>query len=223
MFTKRILLAACTGLAASAGFGMTLPDGTPVQELTGDALWGCQVHLCLANPNGPKAVAECVPPIDRLIRECFKPKPRHRRPFPTCAQAGPGSYARVTSSPWDPCPLKGLVPAKRGWIAEGRSAPAGRRRHWRAADGFVLTDKPAWNSGGEPMPEEEGSAGGDGIGTMACVRGEPAGSYVEHEDGSEWSRTVTVYEEIFWQKPQPRTAVDIYVDGRHWNRTHFSW
>ena len=28
--------------------------------------WGCQVMLCMSNPAGPMAVAECVPPMQRL-------------------------------------------------------------------------------------------------------------------------------------------------------------
>lgn len=46
--------------------------------------WGCQVMLCMSNPAGPMAVAECVPPMQRLYdamsRKGFK--------WPTCDQAG---------------------------------------------------------------------------------------------------------------------------------------
>ena len=41
--------------------------------------WGCQVLLCLANPSGPTAVGECVPPISKLWDAL-----RHFKPFPTC-------------------------------------------------------------------------------------------------------------------------------------------
>src|SRR5205814_2149317 len=44
--------------------------------------WGCEVLLCLANPNGPTAVAPCVPPIRRLWRELAR-----GHAFPTCAMA----------------------------------------------------------------------------------------------------------------------------------------
>lgn len=30
--------------------------------------WGCEVLLCMSNPAGPTAVAQCVPPISRLWR-----------------------------------------------------------------------------------------------------------------------------------------------------------
>lgn len=43
--------------------------------------WGCEVLLCLSNPNGPTAVAECKPPIEKLWKELAKLKPK----FPTCS------------------------------------------------------------------------------------------------------------------------------------------
>lgn len=64
--------------------------------------YGCEVLLCLANPNGPKAVSQCVPPIDRLFRDLAR-----GRGFPTCNMAiGPNgrSYATPISSVYDACP-----------------------------------------------------------------------------------------------------------------------
>src|SRR5262245_40805972 len=64
--------------------------------------WGCEVLLCLANPNGPEAVAPCVPPIERLWSELAR-----GHAFPTCAMAqGPSgrSYAKVSAGGYDPCP-----------------------------------------------------------------------------------------------------------------------
>ena len=29
--------------------------------------WGCTVMLCLSNPAGPTAVAECIPPVEKLL------------------------------------------------------------------------------------------------------------------------------------------------------------
>jgi hypothetical protein len=53
--------------------------------------WGCQVLLCLSNPAGAEAVAECVPPIERLWAALSKMPPD---PFPTCEQAAAsGNYA----------------------------------------------------------------------------------------------------------------------------------
>jgi len=66
---------------------------------------GCTVLLCLANPAGPMAVSECVPPIKKLYRDLAKGKA-----FPTCAMASapdsPGgkSWAEHGSSSYDHCP-----------------------------------------------------------------------------------------------------------------------
>ena len=227
---KKLLLGlSCVLAHASASAGMVLPNGVAVEELTGDELWGCQVFLCLANPNGAKAVAECVPPIDRLVNECFKPKPKDRRPFPTCPQAGAGNRAAVTHSPWDPCELKGMVAARRGWIAEGKAGDAPGIYGRRNRHAYGITGAAAFNSQGEEWIPGDGDSSSDGHwalssgGTMACVRGNPVGTYRECDASGESCRTVTVYEEIHWQKPQPWTAVDTFVDGRRWTRTHFSW
>ena len=61
-------------------------------------LWGCQVLLCLSNPDGPEALSECRPPIERLHEHL-----RHGHPFPSCPSGG-SAYARPTSSYYDLCP-----------------------------------------------------------------------------------------------------------------------
>lgn len=64
--------------------------------------YGCSVLLCLANPSGPMAVSECVPPIQQLFRDLLRFKP-----FPTCVLAsGPDgqSYAKQGTSYYEVCP-----------------------------------------------------------------------------------------------------------------------
>ena len=46
--------------------------------------WGCQVMLCMSNPAGPMAVAECVPPMQRLYDAMSKKGFK----WPTCDLAG---------------------------------------------------------------------------------------------------------------------------------------
>ena len=46
--------------------------------------WGCQVMLCMSNPAGPMAVAECVPPMQRL----YDAMSRKGFQWPTCDLAG---------------------------------------------------------------------------------------------------------------------------------------
>lgn len=66
--------------------------------------WGCQVLLCLSNPNGPMAVAECVPPISRLFHHLAK-----GGGMPTCEQSGSSrAWAQGASKGW--CPQGYLLP-----------------------------------------------------------------------------------------------------------------
>lgn len=101
MSKRRIVLSIITGLAVSTtAVALTLPNGEEVEELTGNARWGCEVLLCLSNPNGPRAVAECRPPIDKLFKCLSK---RHPCKFPKCPQAGAGNEAKQLSDHYDPC------------------------------------------------------------------------------------------------------------------------
>jgi hypothetical protein len=83
------ILIGCAVLLGAAWMG----PGAPAEDL-----WGCQVLLCLSNPDGPEAVNECRPPIERLWDEL-----RHGHPFPSCPSGG-SAYARPTSSYYDLCP-----------------------------------------------------------------------------------------------------------------------
>ena len=101
MSKRRIVLSIITGLAVSTtAVALTLPNGEEVEELTGNARWGCEVLLCLSNPNGPRAVAECRPPIDKLFKCLSK---RHPCKFPKCPQAGAGNEAKQLSDHYAPC------------------------------------------------------------------------------------------------------------------------
>lgn len=93
--------------------------------------YGCKVLLCLSNPNGPKAVGECVPPINQLFRDLAR-----GRAFPTCdltrsdSQTG-NSWAQPGQTYYDPCPpgtsalstgeyaVQGTPPILLGGIGEG--------------------------------------------------------------------------------------------------------
>lgn len=69
---------------------------------TPEAPWGCKVLLCLANPDGPTAIPQCIDPIDHL-RDSL----RRGHPFPECPMAqGPdgGAYASAGSNHYDRCP-----------------------------------------------------------------------------------------------------------------------
>lgn len=78
--------------------------------------WACEVILCLANPQGATAVAECVPPIKKLWRELAK-----GHAFPTCNMNTGGASGNSASHSW----------------ANGRNCPA-QYRYWGGIDGSEL-------------------------------------------------------------------------------------
>lgn len=42
------------------------------QQMSDEDQWACEVAMCLSNPAGPTAVAECLPPINKMHRELAK-------------------------------------------------------------------------------------------------------------------------------------------------------
>ncbi|RZI40374.1 hypothetical protein EGT07_23820 [Herbaspirillum sp. HC18] len=80
--------------------------GAPQLALADD--WGCEVLLCLANPAGPTAVAECKPPIQKLWKALAKGKP-----FPTC------TFLNAAGSPTS----DGGNYAAHSWASEYNCAP----------------------------------------------------------------------------------------------------
>ncbi len=106
--------------------------------------WGCQVLLCLSNPAGPMAVAQCVPPIQRLYAAIFKWRPD---PFPTCTMnngqdsSSGGNYAYVAPpSYYDACPSGTTAAAVGMHVAVGRqSTPAERAARGPLAGSFILS------------------------------------------------------------------------------------
>lgn len=98
--------------------------------------WGCEVLLCLSNPAGPMAVAQCVPPIQRLYRAIFKWRPD---PFPTCVMSNGadsssgGNYAYVApASYYDACPSGTTAVSSDTYAAVGRPATAAEQAAMRA-------------------------------------------------------------------------------------------
>ena len=99
MSKRRIVLSIITGLAVSTtAFALTLPNGEEVEELTGNARWGCEVLALLVSNERP-AVAEVSSSHRQIVPEVPLQR-RHPCKFPKCPQAGPGNEAsaRVTTT-----------------------------------------------------------------------------------------------------------------------------
>lgn len=195
-----------------------VPGMPELDFMTGDDRWGCEVLLCLANPNGPKAVSECHPPIDKLFKCLAKHNPCD---FPKCPMAGDGNYAQQLRDGFDPCSIKGMDDAPKGYIAE-----PGPINKW----GKQTTKNQGFNYGGEAWSEECDSEGRNCrdvmVGTKACVK-KPLGvirqeySCGDSEEPRTCYRTVRLYEEVLWQKYQSRRAIDVFIDGKNWTRVHW--
>ena len=162
--------------------------------------YGCQVLLCLANPAGPMAVAECVPPIKKLFRDLAK-----GRGFPHCAMSsGPSggtlttaaTYAAPVRTEYDACP-PGTSPARQGaYVADGYIVTDGDRAGEIAMTGGAGVSQPHEGAG-------EAGCSSDYNGTArACV-----GRYLGEVDGA------SVYSRVVWQQPSAPNTIRVYVDG----------
>ncbi len=81
-------------------FGLSVIAGWAISSQAHASDYGCKVLLCLANPAGPTAVGQCVPPISQLWRDLARVPPR---PFPTCDEARP-AMATQNETWYDRCP-----------------------------------------------------------------------------------------------------------------------
>ena len=134
--------------------------------------YGCKVLLCLANPAGPKAVAQCVPPITQLWKDLAKFKP-----FPTCDLASTpngNAYAKQVNAYYDVCPsgtaaLPSGVTAVQGNVAD---------------KGAYLTNRPGWKgigTGDGMEPQWQGDSY-TSLPQKTCV-GTHLGTATLHEEG----------------------------------------
>lgn len=162
--------------------------------------YGCTVLLCLSNTQGPKAVAECRPPVDRLYRDLHE-----GRPFPTCDEANQtgqgGNYAEPVNDPYDPCPAPLQVADHQAMVVQGAPrAPASSSRFQSTVFDIV----------GSPQPSERTTDTGM-AGPRACV-GESVGSY--RVGGAEDGYLVTVFHQVLWQPAQSPRAIDVFNQNK---------
>ena len=228
MSKRRIVLSIITGLAVSTtAFALTLPNGEEVEELTGNARWGCEVLLCLSNPNGPRAVAECRPPIDKLFKCLSK---RHPCKFPKCPQAGPGNEAKQLSDHYDPCFLygEGYEEAPKGYLGEtyvqAKASSANLSKYAKRRAERRGYSNVQYNHNGTYKYYSE-DYGWETAGSKACVRGKPKLDRervpCSTEESGDCYRTVYVYDDIIWQEMQSSRAIDVYIDGKIFRRVHW--
>jgi hypothetical protein len=199
-----------------------------IASATPAAPWGCTVLLCLANPRGPTAIAQCVAPIRELWSQL-----RRGRPFPSCPMAqGPagGAYARLGSSHYDECPAgTNEVPADQ--LAYAAVVRLGSPR---TADP-PQTPAPAETSAGTSAPTlyagiGSGPAPTTGVDPMSLppkvCAGRSVGATAINQDDS--LRYVAIHEELVLLPPSALASfVDVILDrgdGRGftlWSRVRY--
>lgn len=175
--------------------------GAPSEASASD--YGCRVLLCLANPAGPTAVAQCVPPITQLWRDLARVPPR---PFPTCEEARPAIAIQNTTY-YDPCP-DGTTALEAGALALQQGMADGTQ----PAVGIGSGDNLAPNNG-------------DGIflGRKVCV-GRPVGQvWVMTGSGdSSWAGYAGVYDRIAILDPATSpNVIDVYLDNTLYRRVRW--
>jgi hypothetical protein len=165
--------------------------------------YGCRVLLCLANPAGPTAVAQCVPPITQLWRDLAHVPPR---PFPTCDEARP-AYAAQNMTYYDPCP-DGTSALDVGVLALQQGAPDGAPPEVGIGDSDGLT-----------------APSGDGVllGRKVCVGRRVGQAWVFTGRGdNSWSGYVDVYDRIAILDPATSpNVIDVYLNNALYRRVRW--
>jgi hypothetical protein len=171
-------------------------------------LWGCQVLLCLSNPDGPEALTECQPPIERLWEHL-----RHGNSFPSCPSGG-SAYARPTSSYYDLCPA-GTTELPSGQL--GAAASAKRMIYYGIGDGGNAAQ---WEYGGMqtqiPSKVCVGRRVGQGIEYLPTQGGGERG-------GPNYQAHVVGYYDQLVVLPahsSPR-VIDVYIDNARYKRVRW--
>ena len=164
--------------------------------------YGCKVLLCLANPAGPTAVAQCVPPITQLWRDLAHVPPR---PFPTCDEARPAAAVQNTSY-YDPCP-DGTTALDSGGLALQQGMPDWSKPYVGIGSGDDIA----------------GPNGDNVLSSKVCVGRQVSQAWVSTGSGdNSWSGLAGVYDRVAILDPatSPR-VIDVYLNGGLYRRVRW--
>ena len=156
--------------------------------------YGCNVLLCLSNPasnGGAEGVPECVQPIEQLYDDLD-----HGRPFPSCDTAN-SSYAQQIFDPYDPCPAP-LIPAPQGQAVVQGDANGSVTAIAQISEAAYSAHSPR-------------ACVGKLLGQCrTCMQGLP-NEYIG-------VNSANVYDQIVWQQWKNPSAIDVYIDGKFYQR-----
>jgi len=173
--------------------------------------WGCEVLLCLANPQGPTALAQCVSPITRLWNALA-----NFQPFPTCDMAGSaaiakGPYATSSVNYYSACPSGTTALAAGVSVVQGTS---------------VVNAGKAVSTG---IGTGDGLVPGDTLSTLTlppkvCVGGSALGTVtVQQKPGDIFNNiSASVYPQVVNLRPlQEGNVINVYVDNALYTQVRY--
>ncbi len=163
--------------------------------------YGCRVLLCLANPAGPTAVAQCVPPITQLWRDLAR-----LRPFPTCDEARPAQAVQNTTW-YDPCPV-GLTALDAGLLA------------YQVGQDVGDAPAPGIGEGDNVQPDPQN---GISLARKVCVGTQVGQVQVQIGSGDNFATaTVDVYDRVAIFDPATSpNVIDVYLDNALYRRVRW--
>lgn len=171
--------------------------------------YGCKVLLCLANPDGPRAVSECVPPINQLFHELAR-----GRAFPTCEFASaPGvsggpSWAQQGLSYYDVCPAGTTALSAGSYAIQGAAVPSS----WSTT---------LFTGIGEGDGLSPGSGSGYvGLARKVCVGNKVTDTWISTGSGQDMSTVqASVFDRVVQLDPQGSpNVIDVYVNAAMYRR-----
>lgn len=165
--------------------------------------YGCTVLLCLSNPAGPQAVAECVDPISRLRHDL-----RRGRPFPSCEEAQGGAFAAVVTIPYEDCPQGSRSLAAGAYAIPQAALPANTAQTVHYSTGI---------GDGQPINSSSDTVL-DNLPPKVCVGNRTGAIQVQDQDQAYSGtalRTVDVYDQVqeLAARPEIIGRIRIVVNG----------
>lgn len=170
--------------------------------------YGCKVLLCLANPQGPRAAADCVEDINRLYRDL-----KRGRGMPRCemaqANGSAGTVQAVQNRVWhDACP------------AGTTSLALGERAIQGTASGFYEYTSTPYVGIGDTSGEVQGEYG-TFVRQKVCV-GNLVGTAGFGGGGDGSYDVVSVYDRVVLIDPaESPDVIDVLINGQLNNRVRY--
>lgn len=237
----------CAVMAASPCFAQQIaPSNTSAQaqsitngilanqpQMSSQDELGCKILLCLANPNGPEAVSQCVPPIQTLYDLLNQTPPGN---IPGCPMAssnatGP-SYAKLATNYYSNCPT-GTTPLPVGQMAALTGQPITETVSGDYDSGFTTEYTNVFTgigNGDGLIPQWDSSSGmSTPLPPLVCV-GQQVGSikptgYAGLGGGSgalPAGASVPAYSQVITVQPgADGRAIDVFISGALHNVVHY--